>query len=112
MNRLNKSANAYASVVKNSNKLAPAKLEALNQLLYTIERTLTLPEGLPNRPWYKHQIYAPGFFTGYGVKTIPSVRESIEQRKWKDAEKGIEIVSSVLNKYCDQIDKAVALLGE
>ncbi|NBB30245.1 transferrin receptor-like dimerization domain-containing protein [Cellulophaga sp. BC115SP] len=112
LNRLNKSANAYASVVKNSNKLAPAKLEALNQLLYTIERTLTLPEGLPNRPWYKHQIYAPGFFTGYGVKTIPSVRESIEQRKWKDAEKGIEIVSSVLNKYCDQIDKAVALLGE
>ena len=47
------------------------------------ERALGPKEGLPGRPWYRHQIYAPGFYTGYGVKTLPAVREAIEQREWK-----------------------------
>ena len=54
-----------------------------------MERALTLNEGLPNRAWFKHQIYAPGFYTGYGVKTLPAVRESIEQKEWKLAEEQI-----------------------
>lgn len=110
LTRLEKSANSYAQVVKNSEKLNATQLTQLNELLYTVERYLTKQEGLPNRPWYKHQIYAPGFFTGYGVKTIPSVRESIEQRKWKDAETGIETVATVLNNFTDQVEKAVTLL--
>ena len=54
-----------------------------------MERALTLDEGLPDRPWFQHQIYAPGFYTGYGVKTLPGVRESIEQKEWKLADEQI-----------------------
>ena len=61
-----------------------------------MERSLTLKEGLPNRPWFEHQIYAPGFYTGYGVKTLPAVRESIEQKDWKLADESIAKVSKVL----------------
>ncbi len=64
------------------------------------------------RPWYKHQIYAPGYYTGYGVKTMPLIRESIEQRKWKDAEKGVEITAKVLDNFTAQIDVAVGLLSK
>ena len=51
----------------------------LNKLLYQSERVMTRDHGLPNRPWYKHHIYAPGFYTGYGVKTLPGIREAIEE---------------------------------
>ncbi|MCZ6508095.1 MAG: M28 family metallopeptidase, partial [Acidobacteria bacterium] len=54
----------------------------LDELLFRTERALTRPEGLPVRPWYVHYIDAPGFYTGYGVKTLPAVREAIEQREW------------------------------
>ncbi len=59
---------------------------AINAQLIGVERTLTLPDGLPGRPWYRNQIYAPGLYTGYGVKTLPGVRESIEEKQWKLAE--------------------------
>ena len=57
------------------------------------ERALTRKEGLPRRPWYRHQIYAPGFYTGYGVKTLPGVREALEQRQWKEAEEQVGVVA-------------------
>src|SRR5208337_339746 len=63
--------------------LAHAALRDANARLIAVERALTLSDGLPNRPWFKHQIYAPGFYTGYDVKTLPAVRESIEQKDWK-----------------------------
>ena len=69
--------------------LARAALKEANDKLIQVERALTLNEGLPNRPWFKHQIYAPGFYTGYGVKTLPAVRESIEQKEWKLADEEI-----------------------
>ncbi|MFM1879730.1 MAG: hypothetical protein RLZZ241_2596 [Bacteroidota bacterium] len=62
----------------------------LNELLMHAEQQLTSAEGLPRRPWYKHQIYAPGFYTGYGVKTLPGVREAIEQKDWLEAQEQIE----------------------
>src|SRR6185312_12107874 len=65
--------------------LARATLREANTRLIAVERALTSNEGLPERPWYKNQIYAPGFYTGYGVKTLPGVRESIEQKQWKQA---------------------------
>lgn len=69
-----------------------------NRLLFTSERELILEEGLSGRPWYKHHIYAPGFYTGYGVKTIPGVREAIEQRQYDQVAEQIEIAAGVLNK--------------
>ncbi len=88
-----------------------AELQNLGKLLIGTERALTRPEGLPGRPWYVHQIYAPGFYTGYGVKTLPGIRESIEGRKWDQAAREMEVVAQTLLGYAAQIDRATAALG-
>ncbi|HEY6293470.1 MAG TPA: transferrin receptor-like dimerization domain-containing protein, partial [Terriglobia bacterium] len=87
-----------------------ASLGALNQTLMESERKLITPEGLPRRPWYRHQIYAPGFYTGYGVKTIPSVREAIEEKHWDEAEGQIPVVAKVLRDEASLIDSAAGEL--
>jgi N-acetylated-alpha-linked acidic dipeptidase len=74
------------------------------------ERALTDSHGLPDRPWFEHQIYAPGFYTGYGVKTMPAVREAIEQDKWPLAEQSIAEVGKVLINEAAAIDAATAEL--
>ena len=74
--------------------------------LIECERKLTSDDGLPGRPWFKHQIYAPGFYTGYGVKTIPAVREAIEQKQWKLADEQISKVAAILVGEADMIDSA------
>ena len=86
--------------------------EAINQLLFSIERLMTRDEGLPGRKWYRHYIYAPGYYTGYGVKTIPAVRESIEQRSYNDVEPQIMKASEVIDKVSSRIDKISELLEE
>jgi N-acetylated-alpha-linked acidic dipeptidase len=91
--------------------LAAASLAEVNKLLIQSERKLTTSEGLPNRPWFKHQIYAPGFYTGYAAKTMPAVRESIEQKQWKEAEAGIVVVAHVLQDEAELIKEAAAKLG-
>ena len=85
--------------------------EEINELLYRSERVLTRDEGLDGREWYKHHIYAPGFYTGYGVKTIPGVREAIEQRDYDKVGPQIEIAADVLNSMADRIEALTALLG-
>ncbi|HEV3200659.1 MAG TPA: M28 family metallopeptidase [Bryobacteraceae bacterium] len=91
--------------------LVRAALRDANAKLITVERALTLNDGLPNRPWFKHQIYAPGFYTGYGVKTLPAVRESIEQKEWKLADEEIVKVGKVLENAGEAIQGATAELG-
>ncbi len=90
--------------------LAHASLQAVNEKLLQSERKLTSPQGLPGRSWFKHQIYAPGFYTGYGVKTIPGVREAIEQKKWKEADAEIVLVGRVLQDEAALIDSAATEL--
>lgn len=87
-----------------------AKQTKLNEILYKAERSLLQQNGLPRRNWYRHQIYAPGYYTGYGVKTLPGIREAIEQRNWKEAQDYIEIVAQTLNAYTKQIDEASMIL--
>jgi N-acetylated-alpha-linked acidic dipeptidase len=87
-----------------------AKAGAVNVRLMQTERAFLLPEGLPDREWFKNQIYAPGFYTGYGVKTIPAVREAIEQGKWQLAETSIEKVGKVLQNEATAIDVATTEL--
>jgi N-acetylated-alpha-linked acidic dipeptidase len=82
----------------------------VNKKLLQSERRLTTKEGLPDRPWFKHQIYAPGFYTGYGVKTIPAVREAIEQKKWNLAEEQIARVADLLMGMASLIDSTAAEL--
>jgi N-acetylated-alpha-linked acidic dipeptidase len=84
---------------------------SLNAKLIKTERLLTNAEGLPNRPWFQNLIYAPGFYTGYGVKTIPGVRESIEQKRWTEADQQIIRVAKALQDEADLLDEATKELS-
>ena len=82
---------SYAKLEAGEVKLTPAQTKELNGVLQGMEQSLTTPRGLPNREWFKHLIYAPGMLTGYGVKTVPGVRESIESNQWDVANEYIGI---------------------
>ncbi|HEY1986058.1 MAG TPA: M28 family metallopeptidase [Terracidiphilus sp.] len=86
---------------------APAEL---NPQLIRSERLLTDAQGLPNRPWFQHVLYAPGFYTGYGVKTIPGVREAIEQKKWNEANEQMARVAAAVEHEADLLNQASKLL--
>jgi len=85
-------------------------LRNVNAKLIQSERALLDAEGLPDRPWFRHTIYAPGFYTGYGVKTLPGVREGIEQKRWNDAEAQIIRVARTLEQESSLINSAAAQL--
>jgi N-acetylated-alpha-linked acidic dipeptidase len=87
------------------NKIANERgnADAFNKMLYRAEQQLLLTNGLPRRAWYKHAIYAPGLYTGYGVKTMPGIREAIEQRNWKQAQEQIIIDAEVINKLANYL---------
>ena len=89
---------------------AGASIAAANGVLLTAERALTRKDGLPRRPWFRHQIYAPGFYTGYGVKTLPAVREAIEERDFAEATAQIPKVAATIEAYAAEIEKAAASL--
>jgi len=88
---------------QNNFKTDAASLRKNNEKLYQAEKVLLLETGLPRRPWYSHSIYAPGFYTGYGVKTIPGVREALEEGHYEEAGKEIERVTSAINKLTDHL---------
>jgi N-acetylated-alpha-linked acidic dipeptidase len=91
--------------------LASASLVQVNKMLIESERKFTTAEGLPNRPWFKHQLYAPGFYTGYTAKTVPAVREAIEQKQWKRADDAIVVVAHVLEDEAALISSAAQKLS-
>lgn len=84
----------------------------LNRLLYTSERAFKHDAGLPKREWFKHLAYAPGFYTGYGVKTLPGIREGIEQRAWNEPKKYIPLVAAAIDKLAGQVERAASLLDK
>lgn len=106
---LEKSANDYQRVYNERMKagdLSAVKDRDLNSILMLSERTLTRKEGLPGRPWFTHQIYAPGVYTGYAAAPIPSVQHAINQRNWKQADEQIKVVADTLEKLAADVDKA------
>lgn len=105
--KLIESSRAFQAVAKGK-QLSGAKQAELDKLLYKTERTLTRDQGLPRRDWFRHQIYAPGFYTGYGVKTLPGIREAIEQRNWTEAEEQIRLATITIEKFAAEIDKSAA----
>ena len=112
---LRKSAGEYQKAkdefVKSGKKLTEDQRRNLDQIIYQSERFLTSKEGLTGRPWYVHEIYAPGFYTGYGVKTLPAVREAVESRNWDEANKQAVVVANTLNNYSKEIDKATEMIS-
>lgn len=94
--------NMFDSLEKNPNE---DKIKEINNMVYKSERYLTSKQGLPGRPWYKHMIYAPGFYTGYGVKTIPGIREAIEQRQYNEVAPQMELLGKTLMQFSDYVEK-------
>jgi N-acetylated-alpha-linked acidic dipeptidase len=104
---LTEAAKAFDQAFAAANGNAPLEL---NLDLIRSERVLTDDRGLPSRPWFEHLLYAPGFYTGYGVKTVPGVREAIEQKKWTEADEQITRVSAALEREADLLKDATKLL--
>ncbi len=104
--------NAVEALTRSAQKFDAARsklsnVRAVNAKLIESERRLTDNAGLPGRPWFRHMIYAPGFYTGYGVKTIPGVREAIEQKRWQEADEQIQRVAAILLKEADLLEEIV-----
>jgi N-acetylated-alpha-linked acidic dipeptidase len=99
--------NALLEAVLLKDTLDQTRVNAVNQALMRSERVLTNPDGLPNRNWYKHQIYAPGFYTGYGVKTVPAVREAVDGKDWASAQKETDVVEHCLAQMNQVVNDAI-----
>jgi N-acetylated-alpha-linked acidic dipeptidase len=110
--RLEESANRYEATMRDTAARRPLASkevqQSLDAALIEVEHAMTRNEGLPRRPWFKHQIYAPGFYTGYGVKTLPGVREAIEQHNWNEADEQITVVARIILQLAAQIDRSTA----
>jgi N-acetylated-alpha-linked acidic dipeptidase len=110
--RLKRSAKAYDdALAKNASSLSAGQIARLQVLMLDIDQTLAPNVGLPGRSWYKNLIYAPGRFTGYGAKTLPGIREAIEDRRWADANRYVKLTAEALNAYSDRLKKATAVLN-
>ena len=112
MREIERSANTLDGEIRRvlESGLTRAQQADVNQVLISTERLMTNDEGLPRRPWFRHQIYAPGFYTGYGVKTLPGIREAIEQRNWEEASEQIELVADMLIRVSDALERAARIL--
>lgn len=105
---------ALETTIKTISKIDVSKLSierrnSLNKRLMLAEHVLTSEEGLPRRSWYKHQIYAPGFYTGYGVKTLPGVREAVEEKNWKEAQEQVTKLAGTLKKFNKHLQEMAAM---
>lgn len=113
LSQLKESAMAYdKALAAHGMALSDREQEQLNEVLIQMEQVMTREEGLPRRFWFRHQIYAPGFYTGYGVKTLPGIREAIEQREWTETAEQIEKVAETLVHVSNAIGEATAILDK
>ena len=111
--RLDDTATAYDAALEAAianGTISNETRRAVNRIVMLTERSLTRDDGLPRRAWFRHQIYAPGFYTGYGVKTLPGVREAIEERAWNEASEQIPHAAAALTDLAGALERATALL--
>ena len=106
---LKRAASAADAMLGRADTLPPATQGRINASLAQIDQLLLDPAGLPGRPWFKNLVYAPGTLTGYGAKTLPGVREAIEQRRFDDARAYVVRTAKVLEDYANRLDSAVAM---
>jgi N-acetylated-alpha-linked acidic dipeptidase len=112
VDRLTKSAAAYDGAVEKAGALSPQQQARLFALAREAEQALLIPQGLPGRPWYKHAIYAPGTLTGYGTKTLPGLREGIEQERFSEVDRYAALTAEALQRYADKLDEGVKALAK
>jgi N-acetylated-alpha-linked acidic dipeptidase len=112
LNKTESDSKAYEAAMSGSAAWRDSvKLAKVNEALFETERALTLAKGLPGRDWYRHQIYAPGLYTGYGVKTLPGIREAVEASRWDEANREVQDVAQVLREMNQRIEEATRLLA-
>jgi N-acetylated-alpha-linked acidic dipeptidase len=113
--RIEKAAVAYEAAadafLKRAELPPAAQLAAINEAIFRSERALLTSAGLPGREWYKHQLYAPGMYTGYSAKTLPAVREAVEAKQWTAAAAHMKPLVQALDAFAARVEAAVALLG-
>ena len=110
--RLKSSASAFdTALAAKGEGLGKAQRAKLDAVIRPLDQVLLRPEGLPGRPWYMNMVYAPGRFTGYGAKTLPGVREAIEERRFDDAQKYVGVTSQALAAYAGELDRATAIVN-
>ena len=112
MHTLTQSTQQLKNLFAKADQLNTTELAQLNTILFTAEQSLLNEKGLPRRPWYKHQVYAPGFYTGYGVKTLPGIREGLEEKNWKEAQDRIGVLAATLMSFDAVIRNAIAILSK
>jgi N-acetylated-alpha-linked acidic dipeptidase len=115
LGKLSKAADTYERAMTHlpgttRRALEAPRLAEINRILYSTERAFRHEAGLPRRPWFKHLAYAPGLYTGYGVKTLPGIREGIEQQQWDEAAAFVPIVAGAITRLADEVDRAASLL--
>jgi len=108
---LTRAAGAADSALADEQSLPPTTQARINASLATIDELLLDPQGLPGRPWYKNLISAPGTLTGYGAKTLPGIREGIEQRRFDDARAYVQRTAAVIEAYANRLDEVAAMAG-
>jgi len=111
VDRLKRSAKAYdEALTKNGSRLSTAQLARVQSLMLDIDQTLAPDAGLPGRSWNKNLVYAPGRDTGYEAKTLPGIREAIEEHRWPDARRHAELTAHALNAYSDRLEQVTIIL--
>ena len=103
---------SYAKALSEPDRLTPARLAEINALLIASEQQLLAARGLPGRPWYQHLVYAPGRHTGYAVKTLPGVREAVEERQFAEATEYVGVTAAAFDAYRAQIDRIATALRQ
>ena len=110
--KLEAAAKAYdAAYAAKGATLDAGRRARLNAALLGIDQALLIPEGLPGRGWYKHALYAPGRFTGYGAKTLPGVREAVEERRFADANRYAGLTAAAVERLAVKLDTARGIIG-
>jgi N-acetylated-alpha-linked acidic dipeptidase len=109
VDHLKRAASAADAMLGREAALPAATQARINASLAQIDQLLLDPQGLPGRPWFKNLVYAPGTLTGYGAKTLPGVREAIEQRRWDDARTYVVRTAKVLEDYANRLDEVTAM---
>ena len=100
----------YAAAIAAPAALTHERLAAVNADLRRAEQALLSAEGLPGRGWYRHMVYAPGLHTGYGAKTLPAVREAVEERHWAEMPADVAVTAAALEAYRAVLDAATTKL--
>jgi N-acetylated-alpha-linked acidic dipeptidase len=87
-------------------KANSAKLKLINDALIAVEREFIDERGLRGRPWYKHEIYAPGIYTGYAAQPLTDFRQAIDDRNSANTKESLERIVEAIKRATKALQRA------